>query len=188
MTRHALRRPEQRPPRSANIEERLADPKFRFTIQLVLAARRWRSILDERLRSIGTSAARMEALSTIDRAPWLSAQVEIANRMGIEKPTLTRMLDMLEAEALVERMPDPGDRRAKLIRLTTKGEETLDAAGDVAAGLRTALLEEFDEAEIVTINRFVERLLARFDRGVAMPAGAPTEHLASTQALRVSSG
>ena len=187
MTRHALRRPEQRPPRSANIEERLADPKFRFTIQLVLAARRWRSILDERLRSIGTSAARMEALSTIDRAPWLSAQVEIANRMGIEKPTLTRMLDMLEAEALVERMPDPGDRRAKLIRLTTKGEETLDAAGDVAAGLRTALLEEFDEAEIVTINRFVERLLERFDRGVAMPAGAPTEHLASTQALRVSS-
>lgn len=173
MTKHLPRRLEQKPhsPRSAAIEERLRDPKFRFTIQIVLAARRWRTLLDEKLRSIGTSAARMEALSTIDRAPWLSAQVEIANRMGIEKPTLTRMLDMLEAEALVERLPDPCDRRAKLIRLTGQGEQTLDAASDIAGGLRAALLEEFSGEEVAVINTFVERLLARFDQ---LPAALAT--------------
>jgi MarR family transcriptional regulator for hemolysin len=166
------RRPERKAekPRSPDIEARLRDPKFRFTVQLVLAARRWRSVLDEQLRMIGTSAARMEALSTIDRQPWLSAQVEIANRMGIEKPTLTRMLDMLEAEHLVERLPDPWDRRAKLIKLTPKGEESLDEASVVASGLRELLLDEFTEEEIVKINRFTERLLARLDRGLERPA------------------
>jgi MarR family transcriptional regulator for hemolysin len=162
------RRAEQKvhSPRSADIEERLRDPKFRFTAQMVLSARRWRSLLDEKLRLIGTSAARMEALSTIDRSPCLSAQVEIANRMGIEKPTLTRMLDMLEGEDLVERLPDPWDRRAKLIRLTTKGEETLDAASEVAGELRRAVLAEFSEEELTLFNGLTDRLLARFERGM----------------------
>jgi MarR family transcriptional regulator for hemolysin len=164
-----LERRQLHTPRADHIEARLRDPKFRLTVQIVLAARRWRSILDEKLRMIGTSAARMEALSTIDRAPWLSAQVEIANRMGIEKPTLTRMLDMLEAETLVERLPDPWDRRAKLIRLTSQGEETLDAASQVASGLRQVLLDEFDEEELIHMNRFLERLLTRLDRGTLEP-------------------
>jgi MarR family transcriptional regulator for hemolysin len=152
-------------PRTEDLEARLRDPKFRMTVQIVLAARRWRSMLDEKLRAIGTSSARMEALSTIDRSPWPSAQVEIANRMGIEKPTLTRMLDMLEADKLVERMPDPSDRRAKLIRLTPEGETTLAAASQVAADLRAVLLDEFDEEDIIHFNSFAERLLARFDKG-----------------------
>ena len=165
----SARTPERRhahAPRTDHIETRLRDPKFRLTVQIVLAARRWRSMLDEILRLIGNSAARMEALSTIDRAPWLSAQVEIANRMGIEKPTLTRMLDMLEAEKLVERLPDPCDRRAKLIRLTPEGETMLAAASQVANDLRAVLLDEFDEEDIVHFNRFAERLLTRFDKGV----------------------
>lgn len=159
-----------RQPQEPAIETR-QDPQFHFTVQLVLAARRWRAVLDEALRTIGTSAARMEALSTIDRSPWLSAQVEIANRMGIEKPTLTRMLDMLEAEALVERLPDPWDRRAKLIRLTAKGKETLQAASAVASALRHQLLDDFSEAEIDVINRFNERLLTRLDSGLGEAAG-----------------
>jgi MarR family transcriptional regulator for hemolysin len=166
--RQSERAPERRQPhtpRTEHIEARLRDPKFRMTVQIVLAARRWRSMLDEKLRAIGTSAARMEALSTIDRSPWLSAQVEIANRMGIEKPTLTRMLDMLEAEKLVERLPDPHDRRAKLIRLTPEGEKTLEAASQVANDLRAILLDEFDEQDIIHFNRFAERLLTRFDKG-----------------------
>jgi MarR family transcriptional regulator for hemolysin len=162
-----LERRQEHTPRADHIEARLRDPKFRLTVQIVLGARRWRSMLDEKLRMIGTSAARMEALSTIDRAPWLSAQVEIANRMGIEKPTLTRMLDMLEAESLVERLPDPWDRRAKLIRLTSQGEATLDSASQVANELRRVMLEEFDEEELVQMNGFLERLLARLDKGGA---------------------
>jgi len=139
------------------------DRKFLVTVQIVLAARRWRSLLDERLRTIGHSAPRMEAMSSIDRVPRLSAQVQIAKHIGIEGPTLTRMLDMLEADRLVERLPDPSDRRAKLIRLTDKGHKALADTSAVAAALRDLLLAEFDDDELDQINHLVGRLLARFD-------------------------
>ena len=51
---------------------------IRLTVLLVIVARRWRSLLDERLRQIGQSAARMEALAAIINSPWPSAQVAIS--------------------------------------------------------------------------------------------------------------
>ena len=47
----------------------------------------------------------MEALAAIINSPSLSAQVDIAKRLRIEGPTMTRMLDTLEADGLVERLP-----------------------------------------------------------------------------------
>ena len=64
----------------------------------------------------------MEALANIAYFPPDATQVEIANRIGIERATLTRMLDTLEADGLIERLADPADRRTKRIRLTKAGE------------------------------------------------------------------
>ncbi len=80
-------------------------------IAIVLAGRRWRALLDEKLRQLGHSASRMEAMAAIAYSPAATTQIQIAKRIGIEGPTLTRTLDMLEADALVERLPDPSDRR-----------------------------------------------------------------------------
>jgi MarR family transcriptional regulator for hemolysin len=143
------------------IQREYRDPRFRLTLQIVLAARRWRSLLEDRLRPRGHSAPRMEVMSSISHGSRLSAQIEIAKRIGIEGPTLTRMLDMMEAEKLVERLPDPADRRAKLIRLTEQGQDSLAEAGAVAASLREQLLCEFSEEELEQINRFFERFLQR---------------------------
>lgn len=117
-------RPKTAPPgrRGSRIarEDRLTS-KLRLTIQMVLIARRWRSLLDDHLRPLGQSAARMEAMATIAYAPPSTPQIEIAKSIGIEGATLTRMLDSLEGDGLVERLPDPSDRRTKHIRLTDAG-------------------------------------------------------------------
>jgi MarR family transcriptional regulator for hemolysin len=112
----------------------------------------------------------MEAMSTIAHSPQLSAQVEIAKRIGIEGPTLTRMLDMLEADKLVERLPDPSDRRANRIRLTKKGEEVLAEINAVADELRTQLLARFDPEGIDKANDFIAQLLDCFEEDI--PNGA----------------
>jgi MarR family transcriptional regulator for hemolysin len=150
-----------KPSRNAGI-----DPKFLLTMQMVLAARRWRSLLDDRLRPLGHSAPRMEAMSTIAHSPQLSAQVDIAKRIGIEGPTLTRMLDLLEADGLVERLPDPSDRRANRIKLTPKGGEALAEINAVANDLRTHLLARFDADTIDKTNLFLAQLLDCFDNGI----------------------
>jgi MarR family transcriptional regulator for hemolysin len=143
----------------------LAAP-LRLTIDVVLAARRWRALLDDRLRPLGQSAARMEAMAVISRSPPDSAQIEIARRIGIEGATFTRMLDALEADAMVERRPHPTDRRTKHIRLTAAGEAALAEILALAEDLRARLLDGFDPAEIDRTNTFLEAVLARMDHGI----------------------
>ncbi|HWK41726.1 MAG TPA: MarR family transcriptional regulator [Croceibacterium sp.] len=137
-----------------------------LTVLLVIVARRWRSLLDERLRLIGQSAARMEALAAIINSPWPSAQVDIARRLRIEGPTMTRMLDSLEADALVERLPDPGDRRTKQLRLTPQGEAVLKDIFAIADELRERLLGGLSDATVEELNATLQSLSDRLDDGL----------------------
>lgn len=144
---------------------------IRLTINLVLVARRWRALLDERLRAIGQSAARMEAMAAIMNSPSLSAQVDIARRLRIEGPTMTRMLDTLENDGLVERLPDPADRRTKQLRLTAAGEAALEEIFSVADELRDRLLEGVPAAKVEELNEFLGTLTERLDAGLPEAGG-----------------
>lgn len=144
---------------------------IRLTINLVLVARRWRALLDERLRLIGQSSARMEALAAIMNSPKLSAQVDIAKRLRIEGPTMTRMLDTLEADGLVERLPDPSDRRTKQLRLTEQGERALADIFAIADELRHRLLDGLPADKIEELNAFLGLLTDRLDAGLPPRAG-----------------
>ncbi|WEK45951.1 MAG: MarR family transcriptional regulator [Candidatus Andeanibacterium colombiense] len=127
-------------------------PEIRLTIALVLAGRRWRTLLDEKFRPLNQSAARMEALAAIINSPPLSAQVDIAKRLRIEGPTLTRMLDALEADGLVQRLPDPADRRTKQLKVTPAGEAALKDMFDIADELRNRLFEDYTDEQIDLMN------------------------------------
>jgi len=144
---------------------------IRLTINLVLVARRWRSLLDERLRIVGQSSARMEALAAIMNSPALSPQVDIAKRLRIEGPTMTRMLDTLEADGLVERLPDPGDRRTKQLRLTSEGERVLADIFVIADEMRDRLLDGLPADRIDELNGFLGLLSERLDAGLPPRAG-----------------
>src|SRR5688500_18309120 len=145
--------------------------EIRLTINLVLVARRWRSLLDDRLRLVGQSSARMEALAAIINSPALSAQVDIAKRLRIEGPTMTRMLDTLEADGLVERLPDPSDRRTKQLRLTAEGERVLEESFTIAGELRDRLLDGLPADKIDELNAFLGVLTQRLDEGLPPRAG-----------------
>jgi len=139
---------------------------IRLTINMVIVARRWRSLLDDRLRLVGQSSARMEALAAIMNSPRLSAQVDIARRLRIEGPTMTRMLDTLEADGLVERLPDPGDRRTKQLRLTREGEKVLEDIFVIADEMRDRLLDGLPASGIEELNAFLGLLTERLDAGL----------------------
>ena len=139
---------------------------IRVTVNLVLVARRWRSLLDERLRLIGQSSARMEAMAAIINSPSLSAQVDIAKRLRIEGPTMTRMLDTLEADGLVERLPDPADRRTKQLRLTPTGEKVLEEIFAIADELRDRLLDRVAPERLDELNALLVMLTDRLDAGL----------------------
>ena len=141
-------------------------PQIRLTINLVLVARKWRALTDEHLRLVGQSSARMEALAAIFNSPSLSAQVDIAKRLRIEGPTMTRMLDTLEADGLVERLPDPADRRTKQLRLTAEGEKVLEEVFAIADELRDRLLDGVAPERMDELNALLVMLTERLDSGL----------------------
>lgn len=140
--------------------------EIRFTMQLVLVARRWRALLDERLRPIDQSSARMEAMSAIMNAPSPSSQIDIAKRLRIEGPTMTRMIDALSRDGLVQRKQAPTDRRTKYLNLTPKGYEALEDIFDLVEMLRTRLLSSLSEEQVEELNRIFSDMLRKLDEGL----------------------
>ena len=141
-------------------------PEIRLTVFMVLAGRRWRAVLDDHLRPLGQSSARMEALAAIINSPAPSSQSDIARRLRIEGPTLTRMIDALTRDGLVERRAAPMDRRTKHLVVTDKGEQALQQMFAIADPLRTRLFEGMSPDELEHLTTLVARVLGRLDGGL----------------------
>src|SRR3954447_1416675 len=67
------------------------------------------------------------ALTRVAAAP-ASTQLALARDIGYDKTRLIALLDTLAAEGLIERSPDPSDRRAHVVRITPKGADRHAAA------------------------------------------------------------
>jgi len=141
-------------------------PLIKLSIYMVLVARRWRALVDERLRPINQSSARMEALAAIMNAPDPNAQIDIAKRLRIEGPTMTRMVDTLSKDGLVERRQAPHDRRTNYLSITAGGEDALQQIFDVVEPLRNHLFEGFTEEQVEQMTRNLGILLERLDDGL----------------------
>ena len=132
-------------------------------VRMVLVVRGFRARLDERLRAINQSAARMETLSAIINMQGPVSQSDVARRLRVEGATVTRMVDLLSKEGLVERSPHPSDRRVNLLRVTEKGEGELRRIFRVYDTARSELLSEFAQEEIAQVHLLTGKMLAQLD-------------------------
>ena len=70
----------------------------------------------------GLSHGRFAILMYLNRNPETPVnQTHLADAYGVSKATITGLIDGLERDAMVERLPDPADRRASLIKLAPAG-------------------------------------------------------------------
>jgi MarR family transcriptional regulator for hemolysin len=79
---------------------------------------------------------------------------------------MTRMLDTLEADGLVERIADPGDRRSKHLRLTAVGEAVLEEIFGIVDDLRERLIAGLTPGEVDALNSTLVTLTGRLDDGL----------------------
>lgn len=124
-------------------------------------SRRWRSRLDARMAGFGLTEARWLPLLSLARWADGVTQKELAAGLGVEGPTLVRTLDWLEREGLVERRPDPGDRRAKTVHLTPRAAALHQRIEQEAGAVRAEILEGVTAAEIEICLSVLDRVAAR---------------------------
>ena len=119
-------------------------------------ARLLRTAYDRRIRELGLTRAQWWVLTHLFRSDGIT-QTELAELLEIEKPTLGRLLDRLEAKGWVRREHDSSDRRVWRVHLTDEVEPALRTMRAIAAELRRDALAGVSAAER---ERFVDTLLA----------------------------
>lgn len=138
--------------------------QHRFGMQLTHLSRAWRAELDRRLAVLGLSQARWLVLLHLSRDKKLPTQGELASSVGVENPTLARLLDALETQQLIERRPDQADRRVKNIALTDKALGIIEEIESIATRLRKEIFAGLTEQDIQYCQDVHRRMLANLEK------------------------
>jgi MarR family transcriptional regulator for hemolysin len=144
-------------------------PNREFVFLLFDVARMVRTQADQRVRGLGMTRAQWAVLSRLERFEG-SKQSELAESLEIQPITLTRLVDRLCASGLVERRPDPDDRRAKRLFLTEAAGPVVERLGLLGAELMAEVLAGIDATKIAFMR---EQLQQMKDNLHAVGNGAP---------------
>ena len=96
-------------------------------------------------------------------APYELSPGRLLRETLVTSGTMTNRVDRLAARGLVERMPDPRDRRGVLVRLTPDGKATVDGAFTALLEAERALLADLPVRERTRLAGLLRTLLAPFD-------------------------
>jgi MarR family transcriptional regulator for hemolysin len=124
-------------------------------------ARAWRQKLDQRLKPMGLSQAKWRTLMHLSIAQDALTQAEIAERLGVEEPTVVTLLHRLEREAWITRTNSPHDRRCKMVLLGRRAQRVIGQINATADELRHELLAEITESDLKTCMRVLARVQER---------------------------
>lgn len=128
------------------------DWEIRLNFLVHDVARLRRRVVDRALKPIGLTRAQWLLLVFLARSDGLS-QVALADQMDIGKVAVGGLVERLEGAGLVERRPDPIDRRIKRLFITAAGKSTIAAIRKHVAGEETKILRSLDSADLETTVR-----------------------------------
>jgi MarR family transcriptional regulator, transcriptional regulator for hemolysin len=110
-------------------------------------ARLLRTYADYKAAQFGITRAQWAVLVRLERSEGLN-QTELADMLDLQPITLTRLLDKLSDSGLIERRPDPGDRRAKRLFLTPAARPLLKRLAELGEETMTSTLAGIERAGI----------------------------------------
>jgi MarR family transcriptional regulator, transcriptional regulator for hemolysin len=126
-----------------------------FTIMDV--ARLQKTFADQRARQYGMTRAQWAVLFRLDRSEGLK-QSELAELLDLQPISLTRLLDRLAENGLIERRPDPNDRRANRLFLTPAARPLLERLTKLGEGMMETVLEGFDDKAVERLLRYLQTM------------------------------
>lgn len=125
--------------------------------QLALAAKSSRAFFEQLLAEQGASFGVWSILAVLTESGPL-IQRDLAKRLSIEGPTLTRHLSLMEARGLVKRDRATGDRRTALVTITPSGRKLSRRLAGVADECYGVVMQGFTAEEIDLLRSMLQRV------------------------------
>ena len=115
-----------------------------------------RKAFDRKAVGLGVTRAQWKVLFRLTRQPGLR-QVELADMLDIEPITLCRIVDRLEEAGLVERTPDPSDRRAWRLHVTARARPLVEKLHSIADEMISQAFSGIDPKDIEITRQVLAR-------------------------------
>ncbi len=90
--------------------------------------------------------------------------VELSQKTGLAKNTLTVMLGRMEEASLIERKASDNDKRQSLIVLTKKARNLQDKYNEVSQKMNSVFYDGFTEKEVLTMDGYLDRILENLEK------------------------
>ena len=130
--------------------------------------------VDKAAQTLGLTSAQWRVLAYLARNEG-SNQASVADHMDMEPITLSRHLDRMQAAGMLERQPDPNDRRAHRLFLTETGRSLMDGFRAVTSDVMDDFVEGVSEEEIAVTIDILARMRANLTgKTVEAPALSPS--------------
>lgn len=132
-------------------------PARRLAFSLHDVARLLKTAADQRARRLNMTRAQWAVLARLEEAQGLK-QAELAELLDIAPITLTRIVDRLCTNGMVERRPDAKDRRAKRLFLTPRARPVMERLSRLGADLMQDVLAGMDQRSIDTMLAALDQM------------------------------
>jgi len=137
---------------------------------LTLTTQSIRRVLAQELARENITLRQFEVLAWI-AAEGEQPQVKLAERMDIEAPTLTGILNRMEQNGWLERRCCPEDRRRKLLRVTPQAKAVWEQMADCARRVREQAISGLSSSQLTVFRQICETIRGN------LPGGAPASLL-----------
>jgi len=164
------------------------DPSARLAALLHRCTALWRVQLDERLRPWGMTQTSWRTLWLLRTASERYNQCTLAERLGIETPTLARVVERMERLGLLCRTSDQRDRRQKHVEITERGRQLAAEIEVEVLAVRARMLAGLDAAELGAGIALCEKILGNTSPGPNTEERQGAEIRNGRQAAPISKG
>lgn len=134
------------------------------TASLMVLARAYRGAADSALSAYGLSQATAWPVIVTGRLGDGVRQGALAEALGVEGPSLVRVLDQLVSSGLIERREDAHDRRVRTIHLTPAGHALREKVETVLVKLRRQIFRDVDRTDLQACVRVMDTLKTALGR------------------------
>lgn len=142
---------------------------------LLRAARLWNEQAIAEVRARGFSNARLSHTQVLPHLDLEGTRLtDLAERMDVSKQAAQQLVNELEEAGIVERIPDPRDGRAKLIRFTALGRRSLLDGLDVLRGIEEELRRELGDHAVSALGSGLGKVVSFLEARAKRKAPAAT--------------
>jgi DNA-binding MarR family transcriptional regulator len=129
-------------------------------------SRRFHRSLDETVAEFGLSNGEWKVLTYLRHAgpPYRRSAGQLAERAELSSGAMTNRLDRLEKAGLVQRLPDPADRRGVQVELTEAGRRLGEESVSAQAAKEAVVVAALNDKEKRQLNALLRRLMLEFER------------------------